>query len=260
MPWFYAKSGQQVGPIDDLELDRLIREGAIGSATLVWREGMANWQSLSQLRPGLLPPLVPAAESSIPSPTQVVCTECKKAFPVGEIVQIGSATVCAGCKPIYVQKLREGAVAFNAVASPMRYASFWIRFGAKLVDGLIMMALTMPLSFIFGFQIYLNPGNFPDIATLIIQQSIVAALGIVVRLLYTWLLVGRYGATWGKMIVGIKIVTPDGQSITYMRAFGRFWAELISQLACYVGYIIAAFDDERRTLHDRMCNTRVVYK
>src|SRR5262245_45858506 len=147
MPWFYAKSGQQAGPIDDLELERLIREGTIGSATLVWREGMANWQALAQLRPGLLPPLVPAADPGIPSPAQVVCCECHKAFPVGEIVQIGSAIVCAGCKPIYVQKLREGTVTFAAAASSMRYASFWIRFGAKLIDGLIMLALTMPLSF-----------------------------------------------------------------------------------------------------------------
>ena len=38
MPWFYANAGQQVGPINDADFERLTREGVIQPATLVWRE------------------------------------------------------------------------------------------------------------------------------------------------------------------------------------------------------------------------------
>jgi hypothetical protein len=34
---------------------------------------------------------------------------------------------------------------------------------------------------------------------------------------------------------------------------------LLSQI-CYIGYIMVAFDQEKRSLHDHICNTRVVYK
>ena len=85
-------------------------------------------------------------------------------------------------------------------------------------------------------------------------------LGMFVRMLYAWLFVGRCSATPGKMLVGIKIVMAEGQPISYGRSFGRFWADVVSQLTCYIGYILAAFDDEKRALHDRICNTRVVYK
>jgi hypothetical protein len=31
-------------------------------------------------------------------------------------------------------------------------------------------------------------------------------------------------------------------------------------MVCYIGYIIAAFDGQKRALHDHMCDTRVIYK
>jgi uncharacterized RDD family membrane protein YckC len=54
-------------------------------------------------------------------------------------------------------------------------------------------------------------------------------------------------------------VDAGGGKIGYGRAFGRSCAEILSQLICAIGYIIAAFDDQKRALHDHMCNTRVIY-
>jgi len=31
-------------------------------------------------------------------------------------------------------------------------------------------------------------------------------------------------------------------------------------MVCYIGYLIVAFDDQKRALHDHICNTRVIYK
>ena len=60
------------------------------------------------------------------------------------------------------------------------------------------------------------------------------------------------------MLLRLKVVRPDGSSLTYWRAFGRYWATLVSYFTCYIGYVIAAFDDEKRALHDHICSTRVI--
>lgn len=48
--WFYGENGQQLGPIEDSELQTLVASGQIGPATLLWREGMPHWLTLDQLR------------------------------------------------------------------------------------------------------------------------------------------------------------------------------------------------------------------
>ena len=49
MNWFYAKDGQQIGPVEFSEIERLRSEGQLTDDTLVWQEGMANWIKLSEV-------------------------------------------------------------------------------------------------------------------------------------------------------------------------------------------------------------------
>jgi len=56
----------------------------------------------------------------------------------------------------------------------------------------------------------------------------------------------------------VRIVTAEGYKVSYLRAFARYFAKILSALTCLIGFIIAAFDDEKRALHDRICSTRVV--
>jgi uncharacterized RDD family membrane protein YckC len=60
------------------------------------------------------------------------------------------------------------------------------------------------------------------------------------------------------MACNLKVVVEDGERVTYMRAFGRHFAKLLSSMILAIGFIMAAFDDQKRTLHDRICETRVV--
>jgi len=69
---------------------------------------------------------------------------------------------------------------------------------------------------------------------------------------------GKFSATPGKMALGLKVLRADGEMITYPRALGRFFAEFLSSVILAIGYIMAAFDEEKRALHDRICDTRVV--
>jgi len=72
--------------------------------------------------------------------------------------------------------------------------------------------------------------------------------------------VGTYGATLGKMILGLEIIIPDGTAVDYKIATYRLLSEGLSSIGLYFGYLIAIFDEEKRTLHDRICNTRVVFR
>jgi uncharacterized RDD family membrane protein YckC len=77
---------------------------------------------------------------------------------------------------------------------------------------------------------------------------------------YETFFVGKFGATPGKMACKLRVITAEGAPVSYARALGRYFSKLVSYLTCSIGFIIAGFDDEKRALHDRMCNTRVIYK
>jgi len=161
-----------------------------------------------------------------------------------ELIQFGDALVCGKCKPLFVQKLKEGVT----VAGEMVYAGFWIRFGAKFIDGIILGIAGFALGFL---------------GSLIVRHAVAAAvienvLSFALSVAYTTYFVGAYSATPGKMACGLKVVRSDGEKISYGRACGRCFAEFASYLTLTIGYIMAAFDQEKRALHDRICDTRVI--
>ena len=121
MNWYYAAGQQQQGPVDDAQLDALVAAGTVTPESLVWREGMANWQPLRVARPaasiappGAVPPVaIPPGSGPVPGAApaphgQVQCAECRAFFPKEETIQYGNLNVCAACKPVFVQRLREG--------------------------------------------------------------------------------------------------------------------------------------------------------
>lgn len=51
--WFFAAQGQQQGPYPEAQLREFIADGKVTVETLVWTEGMANWQKAGEI-PGLI--------------------------------------------------------------------------------------------------------------------------------------------------------------------------------------------------------------
>jgi hypothetical protein len=117
MNWYYAAGGQQQGPVEDAQFDALINAGTIMPDTLVWREGLANWQPLRELRPpatnpSALPPVAgvpPVVGGETGSAGGVICCECGKSFPIDQVIKYQDRYVCATCKPVFLQRLAEGA-------------------------------------------------------------------------------------------------------------------------------------------------------
>ena len=139
----------------------------------------------------------------------------------------------------------------------MEYAGFWLRFVAKLIDVIIVVMVALPFYILFvltfGVASVVGAEGMALIASQIIQM--ILSLGTVA---YFTFFTGKYGATIGKMALGLKVVFPNGEPVTYLRAFGRFFAEYLSYIPFLVGYIIAAFDDEKCTFHDMLARTRVI--
>ncbi|NNK84497.1 MAG: RDD family protein, partial [Desulfobacterales bacterium] len=144
------------------------------------------------------------------------------------------------------------------------YAGFWIRCGAIIIDGIILWAVQMVVYAIFGIiTAAVMPSMSADSANssfFIIGQLIITLFSFAISAGYDIWFVGRFAATPGKMACKIKIVTPDGGRVSYSRALGRHFAKWISSMILGIGFLMAAFDDEKRTLHDRICETRVIRK
>jgi len=111
MNWYYASEGQQNGPHSEETIRELAKSGVIGESTLVWRDGMSDWQPASEVMPHLLAP-APAQPPPVAIPAAGIarstCVECGGSFPASEMITLAGGPVCARCKPLRLQKLREG--------------------------------------------------------------------------------------------------------------------------------------------------------
>jgi uncharacterized RDD family membrane protein YckC len=249
---YYAEGNQQVGPVSKAEFQSLIKAKKLNARTLVWQPGMDNWQELGLFVRSRKRQDDQDMSSSVPV-KQALCSECGLGFAEDEMIRFQESWVCAGCKPLFVQKLKEGV----SVAGTMDYAGFWIRFGALAIDGFIMGIANFLLFVPLGFFLPMSEDNpfviLSFMPLLIIVQYAIPAL-------YDTWFVGKYGATPGKMACNLKVVVEDGSQVTYLRALGRHFAKWLSSMILAIGFLMAAFDDQKRTLHDRICETRVVRK
>jgi hypothetical protein len=76
--WFFARDGARQGPVPVSELRRLAARGEIGSDTLVWKSGMADWT------PGFLVPELdfpPPEDAPVAGPGRSVATGRAGALP-----------------------------------------------------------------------------------------------------------------------------------------------------------------------------------
>jgi uncharacterized RDD family membrane protein YckC len=264
MKWYYADQGKQVGPVEEPALDDLVHTGVVRADTLVWREGMAAWQPLSAARPRPATPppgLAAAPAAAVPiGAAQGYCVECGRPFPMSEMATIGGSPVCALCKPAYMQRVPGSGQGIGQV----RYAGFWIRFVARVIDFVILaivgMIIRLPLMVMFGLSA--RESGAAAVAILPAAMALAGVLtliNIAIAVGYEVYFVSTKGGTIGKLILGLKIIRADGGPVSAGLATARYFAQWISAIILMIGYIMAGLDIEKRSLHDRICNTRVIY-
>jgi len=113
------------------------------------------------------------------------------------------------------------------------YAGFLIRLIAAIIDGIIV---GIPLSFVTraGLIRYLIPTA------------------------YAVFMLGKYGATVGKMVMKIKVVKEDGSSLSYSDALIREIASYLSAVVLLLGFLWVLWDAKKQSWHDKIAKTIVV--
>ena len=253
MDWYYANGSDRVGPIDDEAFGALVAEGTIAPETLVWNSTLTDWRLWRQVQEAAA-----SAEGTgglyVGAAAELKCVECGKLFSPRDGVRFQDSFVCAPCKPVFFQRLKQG----SRLPGVIVYAPFWPRVAAKLVDSAMMAAVSY-IGLSFSSTSSEEMMKDPDKAFMFLFGAFgsgFVAMGF--SFLYNTYFTARFGATPGKAMLRLRVVTPDGKNLTMARSLGRAAADLISRFTCNIGYLMVAFDRECRALHDHIAGTRVI--
>ena len=153
------------------------------------------------------------------------------------------------------------------------YAGFWKRFGAFVVDSLV---LSIPTGVVYGLWIYMSfrpllqmgsgSAPSPDVIMPMILKVYGGAFAfqlfsvVLFWLYYAFMESSAGQATLGKRVFGIKVVGDKGQRITFWHATGRTLGKFVSAMTLYIGFLIAGANKHKQALHDIMASTYVVDK
>ena len=161
------------------------------------------------------------------------------------------------------------AASYGGVA----YAGFWLRFVAYLIDGVIsglaFLVLLIPLFVLTGAgaalsRIGAGEDISDDTAAFLGLGFIAGFFGII--LLVSWLYhalpeSSSWQATPGKKLLNLYVTDLSGQSISFGRASGRFFAKIITGMIPFgIGYIMAGFTEKRQAIHDMIASCLVLRK
>jgi uncharacterized RDD family membrane protein YckC len=168
----------------------------------------------------------------------------------GELVRGGSDDLPAPAPaPVPSPRPRPRPAASSA-ARGGEAAGFGVRFLAFLVDEMI---LGIPL--LLGSLAWMTSFAQGPTPSLVSAAVSVYSLFGILYYIYFW---GARGATPGKSLLGLTVVTESGETpIGYARAIVRLLGYGVSLLLLGLGFLLIAFSPDKRGLHDRIAGTRV---
>lgn len=167
------------------------------------------------------------------------CPNCGQENPA-------EARFCAACgSMLEAAGSATGAPPETLPITTFEYAGFWMRFGAWLIDLVIVGIGSAILSSLLGFAFGL------DYLFSLIRPVLLA--------LYYVLFTGLRGQTPGKMALGIKVVREDGQlpGLRYA-ALREVVGKIVSTIALFLGFLWIVWDSRKRGWHDYIAGTTVV--
>lgn len=162
--------------------------------------------------------------------------------------------------------------------APVKYAGFWWRFLAYLIDDIILsfvgFLILIPIWMAIGVSFFglfahhgcdwdFKYGYDPELWGIIGSFIVLAIISSVIAIALNWLYFAlmessKYQATLGKMAVGVKVTDMEGNRISFGRATGRYFGKIISGMILYIGFIMAGFTEKKQALHDMLASTLVI--
>ena len=154
---------------------------------------------------------------------------------------------------------RSGAKLRTSTDAP---AGFWIRLAAYSIDSVIVSLPVLVASGAWAFWLLEQGGTLaltevtPMVFLLPIIGGAASLLLSVVYPVYFWAL---RGATPGKQVFGLRVLSMDGETtIGWQRAMLRVIGYMINCFVMGIGFLLIAVSEDKRGLHDRLADTRVL--
>ena len=134
----------------------------------------------------------------------------------------------------------------------MKYAGFWIRVLATIIDSTIVMLIVWPISYLQDGAA--TKGFGPFFSEL--EDSPVFTIIAITYLLISSVVVSR---TLGKVLLGLHIVDANnGEVPTRMKLIVRLLGYIPSGVILNLGFLWVAFDARKQGWHDKLAGTIVV--
>jgi uncharacterized RDD family membrane protein YckC len=197
----------------------------------------------------------------------VLCVRCREAFCPDCVVVLEGDPCCGPCKDERVRDILSGTTQAFELGGLGR------RVGAFVLDGMVKLflvyAILIPI-LMLGFFGVMGLGavggeQIPDrMAGVLGFFAMFAWVGfsigvpVSVDLLYEALMLRRWGQTLGKMALGLRVVTPEGNALSAGQVWGRTGLKsVLGTLCVLVDDVSALFTPERTAVHDLVAKTRV---
>lgn len=140
------------------------------------------------------------------------------------------------------------------------YAGFFVRLAAYIIDwaaaGVLTLIALIPISLLCGVlpeRIGAEP--------ILFQYTLSGILTYCVKAGYFIILTYTTGRTLGKRAMNLRVINEDGSrkldllNVIFRETIGRFLSGILN-----LGYILIGIDSDKRGLHDRLCDTLVIYE
>ena len=135
------------------------------------------------------------------------------------------------------------------------------RFGAAFLDGLILMAIIWPLMYVGGYWSAIASGQQPGLG----MQLLWIIIGMAVFVLVQGYPLHATGQTWGKRILGIRIVDLQEQKPSLGKLLGQRYLpfHVISGIPMFgpllaLVNVLLIFRGDKRCGHDLVAGTKVI--
>ncbi|HSQ41099.1 MAG TPA: RDD family protein [Fibrobacteraceae bacterium] len=248
--WFYIDSklpeeSRRQGPLTRVQIEDLAKQGRLEKDDLVWYPGLVSWLPWKSIAPDF-----PGNSS------EHRCSVCGIVQPESQMTFRDNSWICSLCKEaekVPTPAVTESTVPPLQMAKPLEhYASLGIRLAAFMVDLMILGTINAGLVFLYLFFFHIPEDVLRD-------SMLINIPGLLLEAFYQVYFLSRYGGTPGKMLMGLRVISADGNPLSVAHALGRYFSFWFSAISLGLGFLIILFDPQRRALHDHIARTRVIY-
>lgn len=229
--YWVIRGGERRGPYEESDVLEGVELGTVRPNDLLWVEGM------------------------------------REGLPIAEVIaNLGGAP--ASKPPLTLEPLKPGAPSpyrppaarvddlAELTLGNIRYAGFWVRFAASLLDAVVILLVAMAIGLVIGIVAAMMglrgapaPGDlWPNLLGLLLSWLYFATLES-----------GPRCATYGKRAFHLQVLgAGDFTRIGFLRASARWIGRFVSTFLLMIGYLMQPFTPRKRALHDYIAGTVVV--